>query len=226
VKRNITAIDDWLIRVGFLVLAGSMLESSCSSDAVASAGSQFFRTALLIGGAVTLAVGYVVRWDERRIAQVWRILEHSTEVKVEEVSYATGFDQEFLLRAVRTINRQPNAYYVWDRAAGTIVDGRMRSQVLAVDQCESCGAMVNEKISLDLANVPSCTHCNGPVTVQDLNRLKTEGLRELRAKAEQTTPSFSLPLFLVLLFTFWPAAIVYLIWSRGVFDRLLGRVSA
>lgn len=225
-KRNVYRIDDWLIRAGGVALAVGLLAYGCSDVPDGAAVLDVWQYLLLIGGVVMLMVGHVVRRDERQIARVWRILDQCTEVRIDELQQATGHSRTFLLRALRTINGQPGAYYVWDDAAGTIVDGRMRSHVVVVERCESCGAAVHAKLSMDIPAVPTCDHCGAPVTAKDLNRLKQEQVQALRAELARPVHQLSIPLLLLLLLIFWPAGVLYALWSTGVFDQLLSRVRA
>ena len=108
VKRNLRTTDDWLIRIGYLILVGSLLASGCS-DSFDSQGVGPIGQLLVFSAAlVTLTVGYSLRRDERKITQVWNILEHSAEVHIDELSHATGFSKQFFARAVRMINGQPD----------------------------------------------------------------------------------------------------------------------
>ena len=223
VKRNLRTTDDWLIRIGYLILAGSLLSSSCS-DTFDSQGVGVIGPLLVFAAAVvTLTVGYSLRRDERRITQVWNILEHSAEVHIDELSHATGFSKKFLLRAVRMINGQPDTYYVWDSVAGTIVDGRMRSRIHIVEQCESCGAKVDAEVPFDASVIPTCGHCGGPVKAGAISALKKEMLEALRHKSLRPQRPFSVLLFIFLLLVFWPVAIVYAVWTSGAIDGLLSR---
>ena len=223
VKRNLRTTDDWLIRIGYLILGGSLLASGCS-DSFDSQGVGPIGQLLVFSAAlVTLTAGYSLRRDERKITQVWNILEHSAEVHIDELSHATGFSKQFLLRAVRMINGQPDTYYVWDSTAGTIVDGRMRARIHVVEQCESCGAKVHAEVPLDASIIPACTHCGGPVKAGEISALKKEMLESLRDKSLRPKRPFSVLLFIVLLVVFWPVAIVYAVWTSGAFDGLLSR---
>ena len=176
--------------------------------------------AVALGGTFCLMVGYTIRGRENRVLTVWNILEHATEVSVAELQRSTGFTKPFIDKAVRIINRQPGAYYVLDDANDLIVDGRMRSQVVVVDHCDACGAPVNVRVSLDLPAPPACPHCAGPVLSADMNQLKLERVDALRAETASKS-KFSVLLFVVLLFLFWPAAIVYAVWSSGALDGML-----
>lgn len=224
-KRNVHRIDDVLIRLGFLALAGVMFAVGCT-ETFEAAPSAWMPVAVGCGAIITLIIGYAIRRDDRRIVAVWQILDHSTEAHIEELAQATGFERSFLLRAVRTINRQPGAYYVWDEQAGTVIDGRMRSRVVMVERCESCGAHIHAELSMDLNAVPACAHCAGPITSRDLNRLKQENIQALREQTSKPVRQFSFWIFVPLIIIFWPAGVVYAVWTTGLVDELLGRVRA
>lgn len=223
-KKEIHRIDNWLIRCGWLAFASLLFANACTDSfdgrslAMLVFDWRFFAVAL--GGMFCLVIGYVIRGRENRVLAVWNILEHATEVSVAELQRSTGFTRTFIDKAVRIINRQPGAYYVFDDANDTIVDGRMRSAVVVVDHCGACGAPVNTRVSLDLPVPPACPHCAGPVLSADMNQLKLERVDALRAQCAARS-KFSVLLFIVLLFLFWPAAIVYAVWSSGALDGLL-----
>ncbi|NKC12205.1 MAG: hypothetical protein GKR94_08370 [Gammaproteobacteria bacterium] len=221
-RRNIYGTDDWMIRCGYLLLATTILAPSCSADA--SLNAIFMSPWTWVGSgvsAVILAIGYGVRADEKRIIGVWHILEHATEVRIEELAVSSGRTVRFLRRAVQIINQQPNVYYVWDEQHGVIVDGRLRTRRHAVDRCESCGAAVAVTFSLDVPAIPRCEYCGGPVMVRDLNQLKEDHMKQLRAESGAVQRRFNLWVFLLLFFfTGGIAAIPYALWATGVFHHL------
>jgi hypothetical protein len=223
-KQDIHKIDSWLIRCGWLAFVSLLFTHACTdSFDGANAGTLVFDwrfLAVALGGTFCLTAGYSIRGRANRVFTVWNILEHATEVSVAELQRSTGFSKPFIDKAVRTINRQPGAYYVLDDDNDTIVDGRLRSQVMVVAHCDACGAPVNTRVSLDLPSPPACPHCRGPVLSADMNQLKLERVDALRAQTASKS-KFSVLLFVALLFVFWPAAIVYAIWSSGALDSML-----
>ena len=154
-RKDIHKIDNMLVRTGWLAAIGLLLAESCAPEReaadVATAslplGLPLMSLAVGIAAVVMLLVGYTIRARENKVVAVWDILEHATEVSVSDLERSTGFSRKFIEDAVRTINRQPGCYYVVDDDNGTIVDGRMRSRIVLVEQCQSCGAQVNMQIS-------------------------------------------------------------------------------
>lgn len=226
-RKDIHKIDNLLIRTGWLGMVGLLLAEGCSSApapedvALGSMALAIPVVSLVLGVAaiVMLLVGYTIRARENKVVAVWDILEHATEVSIADLERSTGFSRPFIEAAVRTINRQPGCYYVVDDDAGTIVDGRMRSRIVMVEQCQSCGAHVNMQISIDLPKAPACAHCGAPVATGDLNKLKLDRVDALRESAAKRG-EFSVVLFIVLLILFWPLAVIYAVWASGAVDNL------
>jgi hypothetical protein len=225
-KKDIHKIDNWLIRMGWLCVASLLFTKGCTDTFADLAALDLILSPMFamvaVGATALLVVGYSIRARENKVLVVWDILEHATEVSIADLGNSTGFSSEFLSSAIRTINQQPGCYYVWDGAAGVIVDGRMRSRVVVVGECESCGANINSHVSLDLPTAPACEHCGGPVVTGDLNRLKLERVDALRTQ-ESTKQEFSVLLFVFLLIVFWPAAVAYAVWASGAVDNLFKR---
>ena len=68
---------------------------------------------------------------------------------------------------------------------------------------------------------------NGPVVTRALNDLKREQLDALRASVSRVGHPFKLWIFVLLfLLSGGIAAVLYAVWTTGIFDRLLGRVTA
>jgi hypothetical protein len=224
-KKDIHKIDNWLIRMGWLAVVSLLFANGCTStfedkSALELASNPTF-IVFAVGAIVLLSVGYAVRRRENQVTAVWNILEHTTEVSIAELERSTGFARPFIQNALHVINRQPGSYYVWDDMADVIVDGRMRARILVVKQCESCGANVNQQVSLDLPKAPACASCGSPVTAGDLNKMKLDQVRELRVAEEaKKQHQFSVLLFIVLLLVFWPAAVAYAVWASGAVDSL------
>ena len=215
-RRDIHRVDNYLIRIGWAVLAVTLIATGCSTGSEAPSWSTWFA----LGAAVVmLGTG-----KESRTLAVWDILERSTEVSLAELVRSTGYPRETVREALALINAQPDTYYVWDPDSDRIVDGRLRSHVIAVDQCESCGATVNERVALDLAAVPSCRYCRAPVVKRDLNTLKLEAVAAIRAEHAARRRGFSAIVFVLLLFVFWPAAVAYAVWKTGLWDAWVERL--
>ena len=216
-KKEIHKIDNHLIRFGWIALVVALLMVRADPEPA-------FWIALS-AGVVMLAVGYVVRHKEKRVVTVWNILEHATEVSMAELTASTGLSRPFVHEAIAVINAQPGAYYVWNRATDTVVDGRLRARVVMFETCGSCGARVAERLTLDASEVPICEYCGRPVSSEDIGRLKLDALRALREEDRARGKGFSTVLFIVLLIVFWPAAVGYALWKSGIVQGLGARAS-
>ena len=181
---------------------------------------------MLAASALMLGSGYAVRRAESRALAVWDILDHVVEVPADELAASTGLTREKLRRTLALINAQPGTYYIWEPTSDMIVDGRLRRRVVHVDRCESCGAKVSFSVTLDLARVPACDYCAGPVVAarDTLLEMREATLREIRGGESAQDRGFSVALFVVLLIVFWPAAVGYALWKSGVLETLITEV--
>jgi len=223
-KKDIYKIDNLLINIGRFVLVISLLNVGCSMSAN-TLGNDWGALAIGISAAISLLVtGGFIRHRENQIIAIWNILEHSTEVPVQELMHNTGFERAFIQDALLLINRRGKAYYVWDKKSDIIVDGRLRTTLLAMPKCDNCGATVNQTLTLDFSQRPTCFYCGKSVTTEQINQLKIEALDKIRASTlVATTKGFSLWVFVVLFVVFWPAGVGYALWKADVVKRLRGK---
>ena len=161
-----------------------------------------------------LGAGIALRRRERRIAAIWDLLRQNAELGVPGLIANSDFEREDLERAVRFLNNRGLGHYVWDLESDTIQDGRLRSMQMHVEKCDVCGASVSLEIPIAFREVPRCPHCHDPVSIDLLAERRRETIRALRephspARGPGDAGSFSFPLFLLLLFLFWPAALGY-----------------
>jgi len=179
---------------------------------------------MLAASTLMLVCGYYVRRQENRALTVWGILEHAIEVRAVDLCTSTGLSRDELRKVLAVVNAQPGAFYVWDGASDTIVDGRLRKRSVHVDKCSTCGATVSTTMTLELAEAPACTYCGGPVTTgEQIRRMREETLGSIRDAPASGKP-FSLWIFLLLLLFFWPLAIAYAMWKGGVLDPLIDKL--
>lgn len=219
-KKNIYKIDDLLINIGRFLLVISLLSTGCSMS-TQTLGTDWESLLISFSAAISLLiVGKFIRHRENQIIAIWNILEHSTEVSVQELMQNTGFDRNFIQEALLLINRRGSAYYVWDKKSGIIVDGRLRTTLLAMPKCDNCGATVNQTMTLDFSQRPSCFYCGKAVSTQQINTLKAEAIDKIRlTSTAETTKSFSLWVFILLFVIFWPAAVGYALWKANVVKK-------
>jgi hypothetical protein len=223
-KKDIYKIDNLLINIGRFVLVISLLNVGCSMSAN-TLGNDWEGLAIGISAAISLLVtGSFIRHRENQIIAIWNILEHSTEVPVQELMHNTGFERAFIQDALLLINRRGKAYYVWDKKSDIIVDGRLRTTLLVMPKCDNCGATVNQTMTLDFSQRPTCFYCGKSVTTEQINQLKSEAIDKIRmATPIETTKEFSLWVFILLFMVFWPAAVGYALWKADVVKRLRGK---
>jgi len=241
--RDLYRIDDLLLRagaVGFLLVlavsAGVVVVALATAQIAESTGRIEPGLAALVHHApvltpaflcpfALLAAGFAMRRREKRIAAVWRLLQHNAEISVAGLIANSDFRRRDLDRAVRFLNNRGLGHYLWDRETDTIQDARLRSSSLHVEKCDGCGAEIALDVPVGFREVPRCPHCCDLVDVDALERRRREALEALRAEhrpaprsaGTRPTPAFSIAVFLVLLFVFWPAAVGYawLKWQAG-----------
>ncbi len=219
-KPNIYKIDNYLLLFGklFVLVAAIAFLASLSDEEKkksASTGDVVGGAFFLAGGVAMLAAGSRFRRKERKALALLNSLELAHEVSVPEFLDATGFTRNDVETALRAINERGLGFYLWNREGDTIVDGRLKRRMVFADTCPSCGKTVGQRYSLDLAEIPSCPACGTPFNVDAWNAWKLEAMRRLDEGGERKPglfagKRFSLPLFIVLLVVFWPAALVYL----------------
>ena len=170
-----------------------------------------------------LVAGSRLRRREKRAWGLHRLIDDHVEVSADDLLLGSDFTPETLDRAIRDLNNAGAAFLVWDRKTGKIQDGRLRTSRVTVDECGSCGAKV--QIDVKLADVASarCPYCHDPIGAERAIEEKATLMEKLGAdpaaeRAVATTDgSFSVPIFIVLLFVFWPLAVGYafLKWKAG-----------
>jgi hypothetical protein len=180
-----------------------------------------------------LGTGYAIRRRDQRTVAVWNLLRKNAEIHVPALLAHSDFARRDLDRAIRVLNNRGLGHYVWDRKSDKIQDGRLRSLQIHVEACDVCGAAVSLEIPIAFSEIPRCPYCHDPVAVETLEKRRREAIDALReehrdeSRRSRVSPGaetsvcapaaerpFSLPLFLVLLFCFWPAAVLYA-WIKG-----------
>jgi hypothetical protein len=116
---------------------------------------------------------------------------------------------------IRMVAARGWGYYAIDPGSDTVVDSRLRTQVLAVDDCPACGASIGLRVAADLSTPPSCPYCQKAISSDVLNQLKMQLLGQIRQspapqqKALLHASPFNPTTFIVLMLVFWPAALFY-----------------
>jgi hypothetical protein len=227
--RDIHKIDNVLIATGkvavvlaifgVLMMIGVAVEPD--DDHAVNAFVVLLGLVLVAAPIVLLGIGTSLRRREDRMIAVWTILERNLEVSVRELSINTGYSREFILDVVRVLNRRGLAYFVFDEASDTIVDGRLRSQVVIAQRCPHCHAEANQSVSLDRAADARCLYCGMAFDAAYVSQLKLQVLDSLRAQppaAAEPPPggaAFSVPTFVLLMVIFWPLGVFYALSRSG-----------
>ena len=228
-EKNLYRVDDVLLRAGGIGLLGVLAVGVCGvlialAEAdphapgvlprwVGDYGLAYFGA--LLCPLVALRTGFVIRRREERSAAIWRLLQQNAELSVENLVGNSDFDLADVERTVKLLNNRGLGHYVWDRRAGKVQDGRLRTMQLHVDKCEACGGSVSLEVPIGFSEVPACPYCGDPVSVDALESRRHEALDELRVDERGSSwirgskVPFSIPLFVVLMMAFWPAGLIY-----------------
>ena len=221
VNKNIHWIDSVLIWSGSIMLIALLICGGVASAAGGDMWVKFLVFGGILGAVAALGTGIVIRRKENRMIVIWNILENTTEVSVQDLEWNTGFDRAFIEESIRIINTKGLGFFVWDRRSDTIVDGRLRTTMMTVTNCPSCGGQIDQKVPLDLSFVPRCAYCDRALSVDHLNQLKSKVISTIRpaapSVAAKRSGGFRVSVFLFLLFIFWPLGIAYAVWKSGVF---------
>lgn len=175
------------------------------------------RTLIGINGLILLGIGLYYRSKEKKIISIWDALDRSGEAKVKDLSVSLGLSSDFILKHLKEINAQRNAYFVYDSDHDKIVDGKLMAEYVIVATCTGCGNNINQRVSLHFSKLPTCKYCGTTISIDDLNKLKHEVLsrREVSGNATVAGGNFSVGVFVLLLIFFWPGAIAYIIIKKS-----------
>ncbi len=236
-ERDLYRIDDLLLRsavwaaLATALFAAGLVVVGLARGAPPSGAdpglAMLLRFALPLSMAVSASVGLLVagiamRRREKRSHAVWRLLEQNLELYVPDLVANSDLGREDVERTVRRLNNRGQGLWVWDRASDRVRDGRLESSYLHVEKCDVCHASISVRVPASLREIPGCPYCGDPIGIEHLRELKRDALAALReergpkvarAPAAKRTRPFSLPLFLLLLVAFWPAAVVYAWWQ-------------
>jgi hypothetical protein len=225
-RANLLRIDDTLLRAGWIA---ALVWGAASLVALVLALNEEIRMGSAIAGSLVgaslpialLVAGAKLRRREKRAWGLHRLIDDHVEVSAADLLLGSDFTPETLDRAIRDLNNAGAAFLVWDRKSGRIQDGRLRTSRVTVDECGSCGAKVQIDVRLGDVASARCPYCHDPIGAERMMEEKAALIEKLGAdpgaQRAQTTSSFSVPVFVVLLFVFWPLAIGYafLKWKAG-----------
>lgn len=226
-KNDLYRLDNILIHSGLALLVLAMIVGLPLLRYELVMGSPLISTwpmlAFVAAPIVVLGAGIFVRQREARVAEIWRTVIANGEMPVASLCDMSGFTPTQLDKALRRINRRAASQLRWDEKGGKIIDtGRGPQDRLAHSaQCAGCGApvAVNVTAHMDLGEV-QCGYCSRAVDSEVINELQCQLLERASAQREIASGHgrgdglvrFNLPMFVVLLVVFWPAAIAYAIW--------------
>jgi hypothetical protein len=233
--KNLFTADDVLIKTGYyllllLLIAAFIAWGVIKAQPVEQAPSIDWRVIpvfvlAFIIPVVFLAAGYSIRSKEKQYFAVWNILERTLEVHIGDLVENTGLTRETIEKAIKEINRRGSAFFVYDRPSGWIVDGRLKSQTVAINTCPSCGHTMGYTLPLAVTKLPRCQYCRTELDATYVNRLKQEKIRFLLGTDSSSKPADTMPtfkgsgfnwaVFILLLVLFWPGALVYAYLKNG-----------
>jgi hypothetical protein len=225
-RANLLRIDDTLLRAGWIAV---LVWGAASLVALVLALNEEIRMGSAIAGSLVgaslpialLVAGAKLRRREKRAWGLHRLIDDHVEVSAADLLLGSDFTPETLDRAIRDLNNAGATFLVWDRKTGRVQDGRLRTSRVTVDECGSCGAKVQIDVRLGDVASARCPYCHDPIGAERMMEEKAALIEKLgadpRAQRAHTTSSFSVPVFVVLLFVFWPLAIGYafLKWKAG-----------
>jgi hypothetical protein len=226
-RPNLLRIDDLLIRagsiLGLLWLASGLLLLGVWLNAQAGetgALNPVLWLGLGFGTAPVglLLAGFRLRRRESRAWALLRLIEDHVEIPAADLLRDSDWTSESLDRAIRDLNNAGVAFLVWDREAGLVQDGRLRSARVQVDECGSCGAKVSVSVPIGNVAAARCPYCHDPLDVDRLTEEKARLIDELDGDAAAMSGSaaegrtFSVATFILLSFVFWPLGVAYAIW--------------
>ncbi|MBK8398783.1 MAG: hypothetical protein IPL26_26490 [Leptospiraceae bacterium] len=204
------------------ILVQKMEESKRSE--IVNQSLRIFSLILIIGGIIPISflfAGYKIRTKENKILAIKAMLEKSLDTSIQDIQISTGLTKKFILEAIGVINLRGFGYFVIDSNSNRIMDARLRTEWILIDKCPSCGAAINQKVTLSLNNAPECPYCKNPFPWNFLNELKRKTINEIysqeHSKEQIIQPiqlpkrNFSIGIFLLLLILIWPLAIYYAI---------------
>ena len=222
-RPNLLRIDDVLMRASALTAlvwsVGSLALLAITAGGGGGLGGPI-ALSLAAGGAPLglLIAGQRLRRRERRAWALHRLVDDHVEIPAADLLRDSDFTAETLSRAIKDLNNAGAAFLVWDRKAGVVQDGRLRSARLQVEDCVSCGAKVSLSIPVGQAASARCPYCHDPLDGEWLRQEKARLIDELDTDPETSRSrnhqksGFSLAIFVVLILVFWPAGVGYALW--------------
>jgi hypothetical protein len=220
-RPNLLKIDDVLLRAARTVGLLWLLACTIGLGVVVNAGSAVAGPVSIALLAATAPLGLLIAGLKlrRREGRAWalhRLVDDHVEISASDLLRDSDFTPASVGRAIRDLNNAGAAFLVWDRKADVIQDGRLRRAVVQVEECGSCSAKVSVSLRIGDVRAARCPYCHDPLDAEGLLEEKARLIDELDTDPESARPgpksSFSLPIFVVLTFVFWPLAVGYALW--------------
>ncbi len=231
-RYNIYGIDDILIKAGYVFLAlfiltGGTAVSNMVKGASPDQSEKLYTAALMLflPAMVFLLIGYSFRRKEQVTSAIMHKMKITPEAPVADLMKSSGISRRAVEQALLLINRRGLGYYILEGEPEKIIDGRLHRTMVLVDRCDSCGSAISQSFPASQAALPLCPYCGTPVGIDRWNDMRNRALEDIRkqdAPSNQTgniapmqavsapaRKTFSLPVFILLLLFFWPAAIIY-----------------
>jgi hypothetical protein len=222
-RPNLLKIDDVLLRASALTGLAWSVGSLALLAIAAGAGSGLGGPIALILASSSAPLGLLIagnrlRGREKRAWALHRLVDDHVEIPAGDLLRDSDFTAATLARAIKDLNNAGAAFLVWDRAAGMVQDGRLRSARLHVEDCLSCGAKVSLNVPIGQAALTRCPYCQAALDAAWLRQEKARLIDELDRDPEpagardRKESGFSLAIFVVLLVAFWPLGVGYALW--------------
>ena len=227
-KHDIYKIDNYLIKIGLVIFAFSMLlligfitEYNKDPNLEENIPPLVFLVFFIIGSLSLLIIGYIVRKKEQTVSIVLTKLRQTIEVSVTDLSVQTGISRIKILNSLKIINRRLPDFYIWNQKIDTIADGRLKRTVALVEKCSSCGNTIGKEYPVAADQLPECPYCSTLLSSEEWNRVKSDSIKTIKEEDLHSInnryahaakdKSFSWPVFIFLFIFFWPGAIIYLL---------------
>ena len=223
-RPNLLKIDDVMLKAGSWAALAWLLGSVIGVVIALDAEKGLARTIGFILAFASAPIGlwiagFRLRQREMRAWALYRLVDDHVEIPAPDLLRDSDFTAETLSRAIRDLNNAGAAFLVWDRKAGVIQDGRLRSARIQVEDCGACGAKVS--LNLRIGDIASarCPYCHDPLGAERLMEEKAQLIDELDTDPEVMSARYKMPtdfsvgIFVVLILFFWPLGIAYAFWK-------------
>lgn len=169
----------------------------------------------LIFPASFFALGYKFRKEEKEILSLLHFLEKTIDISMSDIIGTLGLKKPSILKYLNSINQYRPELYIYNQQTERIFDSRLKREYLHIGNCPSCGAITNQRVSIDFSMLPECRYCHTPFPVNFLNELRMKIFDNLqKQKVSISTPpeqkkEFKVWIFILLLLFCWPFALIY-----------------